>query len=171
MSLIRTGIAWLKDAVRGVHLDPHWQPPSEAGEVDNLTERYSAKAFIAFQRRCMDGDRTGALEWIRVIRNMSAEDRQAWQDEVDWRICAGELTAVLTEEQMEEVRQRVLARKDEIAAQSMGGMFKGGSISELDIATMHAVMHDPDAFNDVDEDGLPEWPELEDNGWDEEEST
>ena len=158
LSLIRTGIAWLKDAVRGVHLDPHWTPPGEeSGEVDNLTERYSAKAFIAFQRRLLNGDRTGVDEWRRVINAMSPEVREPWQLEVDWRIENGELVAVLTPEQMDEVRANALANYDKVHA----GLLRPIRDEGVDIATMNAVMNgtyvDPD-----DEDGLPAWPELDD---------
>lgn len=167
VNLLRTGLAWLKDAIRGVHLDPHWQPPEATAEVESERERYSAARYVQHQRAAMDGDFTGRREWALAIARMSPEDRQAFFDEVDMIIWSGGLVAVLTTEQIEEVRQRVLARKDEIQSDNARSMSNFG---EFNAQVVHAVADDPDwqpENSGLDEDGLPAWPELDSEEWDE----
>ena len=165
MSFLQTAIAWLKDAVRGVHLDPvhfdaGWQQPEQAAEVEDQRERYSAARYVQCMRAAMNGDRSHFKEWQRHIHALSPEDYGAFMWEVDLLIMAGRLTAVLTDEQMAEVKERVLERKDEIIAMTM-------PTGAVPVATMHEIINGTYKDEDgMDEDGLPAWPELEEFGGD-----
>ena len=180
VSWISTSIAWLKDAIRGVQLDPHWQPPEVAAEVDSERQRYTAARYVEQQRSAMDGDHTGRREWARFIRSLSDEDYGMFFAEVDELIEAGGLVAVLTDEQKAEARERVLARKDEIQADNARLMKDWGVAPEYmhdALSVTHATgdgafqlepIPNPRVDDCLDEDGLPAWPaDLGSEAWDE----
>jgi hypothetical protein len=142
------------------HIEP-------AAEVDNLRERYSAKAYVAHLKAAMNGDRKGFCEWSRVIHAMSPDDARLFYAEVDGLIEIGELVHVLTPEQVEEARAKLMANIEEWRAQSNGLMHDKG----IPAALMHAVTNNDDSaeadmialLDDMDEADALAWAEDDDD--------
>jgi hypothetical protein len=135
-------------------------------EVDLDRERYSPAKFVALQRSIYLGEnpeQKGRAEFSRYIRSLRGSELDEYWLETDQLIDGGALWTVLTPEEVEAARQRVLARKDEIQADAARPMHR----SEMAPALRNALVADADRMPTVDELlGLPAFPAVEEDGED-----
>lgn len=130
-------------------------------EVDLDRERYSPAKYVALQRSIYLGEnpeQKGRAEFSRYILSLCGTELDEYWLETDQLISNGALWTVLTPEEVEAARQRVLARKDEIQADAARPMHR----SEMAPALRNALVADADRMPTVDELlDLPAFPVVE----------
>lgn len=146
-------------------LAPSFDTP--AGEVDADRERYSAARYIDHLRDALHrGNAKGRPDWLKYINRLSPDDYLSFMLESDALIEQGALVHVLTAEEQEQVKARVIEKRAEYMAMG-GGFMKDFGISPEE---MHRQLYEIDHEDDglINASPFFELPE-NDNAWPEDE--